>query len=136
MLHYLLPESARDIESACKRPLAYADTGIPLLFQIAAQLGAVKTRLVVIAVGGAQMIDPHGTFNIGKRNHVAMRTNLWKVGVTVHREEIGGNSSRTVRMDVASGRVRLRTSGEVEQEVVVDLRKKGRPDGDQHSYRG
>jgi chemotaxis protein CheD len=135
MLHYLLPESALDGERARKRPFAYADTGIPLLLQMVGQLGAIKTRMVVIAIGGAQMMDPHGTFNIGKRNYLAMRKNLWKAGVTVHREVIGGTNSRTVRMDVASGRVRLRTSGEVEQDVVVNLTKKRPTDGIQHSYR-
>jgi chemotaxis protein CheD len=62
LLHFMLPESSIDIEKACKRPFAYADTGIPLLFQTAYQLGALKPRLRVMATGGAQMLDPNGTF--------------------------------------------------------------------------
>lgn len=111
LLHYLLPESSLDEEKAVKRPFLFADTGIPLLLEMAAQAGAVKNRLSVTAVGGAQMLDPHGTFSIGERNQLALRKGFWKAGVMIHTEEIGGNNSRTVRIDVATGRVRIRTAG-------------------------
>jgi chemotaxis protein CheD len=136
LLHYMLPESSLDLEKAGRRPFVYADTGIPLLFQTAYQLGAVKARMVVMAVGGAQMLDPNGTFNIGKRNHLAMRKIFWKAGVIVHKEEVGGVCSRTVRIDVASGRVQLRTAGEPEQEMVVNKKRIGGCDGVQHIDRG
>ncbi len=112
LLHFMLPESILDAERAVKRPFVYADTGIPLLFQTAYQLGAIKGRLQVMVAGGAQMLDLNGTFNIGKRNHLAMRKIFWKAGVIVHKEEIGGTNSRTISIDVGSGRVQLRTSGE------------------------
>jgi len=41
----------------------------------------------------------------------------------VHKEEVGGSSSRTVRIDVASGRVQLRTAGETEHDVEIHLRR-------------
>jgi len=129
MLHYMLPESSLDAEKAGKRPYMFADTGIPLLFKSAYQLGAVKSRMVVMAAGGAQMLDPNGTFNIGQRNHTAMRKIFWKAGVIVHKEEIGGTSSRTVRIDVDSGRVQLKTAGEPEHEMTVNTRRKGAGDG-------
>jgi chemotaxis protein CheD len=115
LLHFMLPESSLDLNKAAARPFVYADTGIPLLFQNAYQLGASKPRLHVMATGGAQMLDPNGTFNIGKRNQLAMRKIFWKAGVIVHKEEVGGTNSRTVSIDVATGRVQLRTSGEPEQ---------------------
>jgi len=146
LLHYMLPESSLDLEKAAKRPFVYADTGIPLLFKSAYQLGAVKSRMVVMAVGGAQMLDPNGTFNIGKRNHMAMRKIFWKAGVIVHKEEVGGVCSRTVRIEVGSGRVQLRTAGEGEQEMTIDkagvriasdqAKKIGVSDGVQHIDRG
>lgn len=119
LLHFMLPESSLDTEKAARRPYVYADTGIPLLFKTAYQLGASKLRLHVMAAGGAQMLDPNGTFNIGKRNHLAMRKIFWKAGVIVHKEEIGGSSSRTISIDVATGRVQLRTSGEPEQFIQI-----------------
>jgi chemotaxis protein CheD len=136
LLHYMLPESSLDLEKAGRRPFVFADTGIPMLFKSAYQLGAVKARMVVMAVGGAQMLDPNGTFNIGKRNHLAMRKIFWKAGVIVHKEEVGGVSSRTVRIDVASGRVQLRTAGEPERDLVVNKNRMGVCDGVQPIDRG
>jgi chemotaxis protein CheD len=119
LLHFMLPESNLDPDKAGKRPFVYADTGIPLLFQSAYQLGAVKNRLHVMATGGAQMLDPNGTFNIGKRNQIAMRKIFWKAGVIIHKEEVGGTNSRTVSIDVATGRVQLRSPGEPEQTMQI-----------------
>jgi chemotaxis protein CheD len=132
LLHYMLPESILDPQKAEKRPGMYADTGIALLLQSVGQLGAVKSRMVVMVAGGAQMMDPNGTFNIGQRNHLAVRKILWKAGVIVHGEEVGGTNSRTVRIDVASGRVLLRTSGEPEREMSVKPKRNGASDGLQH----
>ncbi|MDP9050154.1 MAG: chemotaxis protein CheD [Acidobacteriota bacterium] len=125
LLHFMLPESGIDPGKAVTRPFMFADTGIPLLFQNAFQLGAMKSRLVVMAAGGAQMLDPNGTFNIGQRNHLAMRKILWKAGVIVHREEIGGNTSRTAKIDVANGRVQLKTLGEPERDMLAILKECG-----------
>jgi chemotaxis protein CheD len=117
LLHYMLPESSLDASKAQERPFMYADTGIPLLFQTAYTLGAEKSRLYVAAVGGAQVMDPHGTFNIGKKNHLAMRKIFWKAGVMVKAEEVGGTSSRTVRLEIATGRILMR-QGEEERELT------------------
>jgi chemotaxis protein CheD len=127
LLHFMLPESSLDLDKAAKRPFVYADTGIPLLFQTAYQLGASKLRLHVMAAGGAQMLDPTNIFNIGKRNHIAMRKIFWKAGVIVHKEEVGGTSSRTVSIDVATGRIQLRTSGEPNQTMQIQERKSNIP---------
>jgi len=124
LLHFMLPESGLDRQKAEQNPFMFADTGIPLLFRNAYREGADKHRLMVMAVGGAQVMDPGGVFNIGKRNHVAMRKILWKAGVLVHAEEVGGSLSRTVRLDVASGRVLLRGAGEVEREIRASLHPK------------
>ena len=117
LLHFLLPESKIDPEKASRNPFLFADTGIPLLFRQSYELGAVKGRLVVRAVGAAQVIEGCGVFNIGKRNHQAMRRILWKAGVMIHREETGGNSSRTVRLEVGSGRLLCLGPGGAERDL-------------------
>jgi chemotaxis protein CheD len=127
LLHYTLPESSMDAVQASNRPFLFADTGIPLLLRGALQLGAVKSRLVVTAAGGARMLDPVGTFNIGQRNHLAMRCILANLGVPIHREAIGGTISRTVRIDVASGRVRLWMPGKPEPEAALGEGEPCRP---------
>jgi chemotaxis protein CheD len=135
LLHYMLPESSLDAGKAQARPYMFADTGIPLLIQSAIALGAVKSRLVVMAAGGAQMMDPNGTFNIGQRNQLALRKLMWKAGVIVHSEEVGGNNSRTVRIEVATGRVQLRASGEPERDMLPKSNRKVASDGLQHTHR-
>jgi len=51
-------------------------------------------------------------FNIGKRNCLAVRKILWKAGVMLQSENLGGTDSRTVRLDVATGKVSLSQGGE------------------------
>ncbi|MBW2120105.1 MAG: chemotaxis protein CheD, partial [Deltaproteobacteria bacterium] len=69
LLHYMLPESSLDGQKAKKNPYMFGDTGIPLLFKEAYKFGAKKNRLKIIVVGGSQILDQKGLFNIGKRNH-------------------------------------------------------------------
>lgn len=118
MLHYMLPESSLDPAKAEKNPYMFADTGIPRLFHAIYRLGGEKRRLVVTAVGGAQVMDREGTFNIGKRNHLAMRKILWKSGVLLQNEDVGGAVSRTVRLEARTGKIMLRRAEEPEQELI------------------
>lgn len=125
LLHFMLPESGLDPAKAQQNPYMFADSGIPLLFHSAYRLGAEKRRIVVTAAGGAQMMDQQGVFNIGKRNYLAMRKILWKAGVLIHAEDVGGLTSRTVRLEVASGTVWMRGAGEQEQELRPAARQRG-----------
>jgi chemotaxis protein CheD len=133
LLHYMLPESSIDSAKARQRPFMYADTGIPILFRTAYRLGAEKSRLYVAAVGGAQVMDPHGTFNIGKKNYFALRKIFQNARVTVDTEEVGGTASRTVRLEIATGKILLR-QGEEERELPKTGQfKTGLANGIQHS---
>ncbi len=111
LLHYMLPESRLDRERAEKNPFMFADTGIPALFKEAYRLGAVKSRLVVKVVGGAQILDPTGLFNIGKRNYLLLRRLFAKNRIVIDAEDVGGCVNRTVSLEIASGRVVLKVSG-------------------------
>jgi len=117
LLHFMLPESSLNPDKASENPFMFADTGIPLLFHAAYDLGAEKRRLVVRAAGGAQVMDESGVFNIGKRNNLALRKILWRAGVMIHGEEIGGTASRTVRLEVATGRFWVRGPGMADREI-------------------
>jgi len=109
LLHYMLPESSIAPEKAKASPAMFADTGLPKLFRSAYELGAVKGRLVVKVAGGSQLLDDNGTFNIGKRNYLALRKILWKNGVMIKAEDVGGAISRTLRVDVATGHTTIRS---------------------------
>ena len=117
LLHYMLPESKLDKDRAQKKPFMFGDTGIPFLFRAAYELGAVKNRLIVKAVGGSQLLDSSGVFNIGKRNYAIMRKLFEKNNITIAREDIGGTVNRTVSLDVKTGRVLLKVSGKGEFEI-------------------
>ena len=123
LLHFMLPESSIDPLKGKDRPFMFADTGIPQLFHQAYALGAEKKRLSVRLIGGAQVMDPNGVFNIGKRNHLACRKLLWMAGVMVHGEVVGGAVSRTVRLMVGSGQLLWNTGAGEAQELRAGLGK-------------
>lgn len=114
LLHYMLPEASIAPAKAEASPAMFCDTGVPKLFKAAYELGASKGRLVVKVAGGSQLVDDNGTFNIGKRNYLALRKIFWKNGVLINAEDVGGSSSRTVRLNVGTGEVTVKTrNGEV-----------------------
>jgi len=112
LLHFMLPESKLDETKARNNPFMFADTGIPALFKAAYKLGALKQRIKVVVVGGAQVLDQKGFFNIGKRNHMAVRKIFWKNRVMTDYEEVGGNVNRTIKLLIRDGEVWLKTSGQ------------------------
>ena len=111
MLHYMLPESSLSPEKAKANPAMFGDTGIPALFRAAYKLGGGKRNIIVKVVGGSQLLDDNGAFNIGKRNYVMLRKIFWKNGILIEAEDIGGSISRTVRLDVATGRLTIKSRG-------------------------
>lgn len=111
LLHYMLPESSLDGNKAKKNPYMFGDTGIPTLFKTAYQLGAKKSRLKVVVVGGSQILDQKGLFNIGKRNHTILRKMFWKNNVMIDFEDVGGSSNRTLKLEIKTGEAWLKVSG-------------------------
>ncbi len=118
LLHYMLPESALDAQKARQNPYMFADTGIQALFQAVSASGAQPRRMLVRLAGGAQVLDSQGVFQIGKRNYLAARKILWKAGVLISAEAVGGEVSRTIRLDLATGRLWIREAGGVEKELA------------------
>jgi chemotaxis protein CheD len=117
MLHYMLPESRLDRDRAVKNPFMFADTGIPALFKEAYRLGASKSRLVVSVVGGSQILDPSGMFNIGKRNYQMLQKLFAKNNIRIAKEDVGGCVNRTISLDIGTGRILLKVSGRGEVEL-------------------
>ena len=124
LLHFMLPDSGIDPARGRENPFMFADTGIPLLLSQVCGRGASRRRLIVHAAGGAQMMDQQCVFEIGKRNYLAMRRILWKAGMLLHGEVVGGASSRTMRLEISTGRVWLQEGG-VERELVPPSPQKG-----------
>ncbi|MCA1987918.1 MAG: chemotaxis protein CheD [Desulfarculus sp.] len=113
LLHLMLPESSLNPERARQQPAVFADTGLPLLFKSAYDLGAKKGRMRVVVVGGSQLLDQSGRFNIGQRNYAAVRKIFWRNNVLIDVEDVGGQVNRTVGLEVSTGRIWLKVnSGE------------------------
>ena len=124
LLHFMLPDSEIDPARGRDNPYMFADTGIPLLLGRVCDLGASKRRLSAYAVGGAQMMDPCGVFAIGKKNYLATRKILWKAGVLLTGEIVGGDVWRTLRLEIASGRLWLQEGGG-QREIMAAQPQKG-----------
>lgn len=109
MIHYMLPQASTSPEKAKTKPYMFADTGIPLLFHAMYAKGCDKRNLVVKVAGGAALLTNTDVFEIGKRNHLILRKMLWKAGVPISSEDVGGTSFRTAHLYNGSGRVTIKT---------------------------
>jgi len=113
MAHVALPDSSINKNKAAEKPGYFADTAIPALLQEMSRFGCDKRGkgMVVKLCGGANVMDTNDTFQIGKRNALAIKKILWANGMGAVAEDLGGNFSRTVSISVESGQVTLSSPG-------------------------
>jgi chemotaxis protein CheD len=111
LLHFQLPTSTISPKRAREQPGAFADTGIPLLFERLYALGSAKRGLIVKAAGGGNFHGDANTFDIGRRNIAMMRQIFRLAEVPVAAEDLGKGHSRTVRLFVDTGLVTVHSGG-------------------------
>jgi chemotaxis protein CheD len=116
MLHYQLPSSKMEPERAQEKPFMFADTGMEMLINKLVSMGAKKRRMVVKIAGGASMETGPKGFDIGKRNHLAIRKIMWRHGMFIDSEDVGGFSPRNMYLDIGTGTVMIK-SNNVEKEL-------------------
>ena len=112
MLHFQLPTASLDANRAKANPMMFADSGMAELIGQMESLGAQRRRLKVKIAGGAQILNDNGLFNIGRRNHAAIRKILWQNGMFLDGEDIGGGAPRNLYLQIADGAVVCKTHGE------------------------
>ncbi|MFH1075372.1 MAG: chemotaxis protein CheD [Pseudomonadota bacterium] len=119
MVHIALPDSSIGGANALERPGYFADTAIPALIAEMKKKGCAENAkdMIVKLAGGAQIMDPKNTFNIGKRNVIAIKKILWSYGMGAVAENVGGTYSRSVTVDVDTGRVVLSSPGKENWEI-------------------
>lgn len=91
------------------------DPGVSKLLDEAYRRGGKKERLLVTITSGGQTASPNG----GKKNYLAVRKSLWKLGVILQRETTGGSAADCVRLEVATGRCWLNDLYSAGHEVVL-----------------
>ena len=109
MVHIALPESKIDLSKGTAKPGHFADTGIPaLLEEVRREGGAVMMSEIFVKIaGGANVLGSSSTFDIGRRNVLAVKKKLWQMGTGPVAEDVEGHFSRTVTVDVSSGTIEL-----------------------------
>lgn len=118
LLHVALPDSSINKKRAEDKPGSFADTGIPELLKAMKRAGwDGASRLVVKLAGGASIMDPNNTFNIGKRNILAVKKILWGYRLGAIAEDIGGSISRSVSVNVNTQTVTVSSPGRGEWEI-------------------
>lgn len=113
MVHIALPESKVHPTRAQKLPGYFADTAVPALLKQMKEMGSASNirKLVVKLTGGANVMDKNNTFNIGKRNALAIKKALWQQKMGAVAEDVGGTISRTVTVNVDDGKVVVTSPG-------------------------
>ncbi|MBI5544576.1 MAG: chemotaxis protein CheD [Deltaproteobacteria bacterium] len=119
MDHVALPDSSIDPAQARERPGHFADTGLPALLAEMGKAGFVGDgrSLIVKLAGGAAVIEAGASFDIGRRNVLAIKKLLWARRMGAVAEDIGGNISRTVEVSVSEGRVHIHSPGRGSWEI-------------------
>jgi len=112
LLHAMLPLSSINPEKAKSNPFMFVDTGVPELFLRLYEMGGQKGRMLVKVAGCANPMGKDQMFKIGERNYVVLKKLLWKNGVLLKAEDIGGSLSRTLHFNVASGQIVISSNGE------------------------
>lgn len=109
LVHVMLPLSKADPEKARLKPEMYVDTGFAKLLNAVYELGATKQNIEIVVAGGASMKqnEEDDYFKIGKRNFTTLRKLLWKNGFIISSQQVGGNISRTMTLEIAHGIVTI-----------------------------
>jgi len=113
MVHVAMPDSSINKDTALVKPGYFVDTGVKVLLErMMRQTGAhSRTGFIVKMIGGAQVLAQDTTFNIGRRNELAIKKLLWDQGMGVHAEDVGGYKSRNVTAEVDTGRIIISSAG-------------------------
>jgi chemotaxis protein CheD len=90
----------------------FTDTGIAVLLQSLFDLGATRKDLVANVAGASQTMDRQRLFRIGERNYTVLRKLLWKNEILIAAEDVGGTSSRTMYLEMATGRTFIKSDGQ------------------------
>jgi chemotaxis protein CheD len=109
LAHVVLPQSTGHGD---ENPMKFADHAVPELLQRVLGMGARRSAVEAVLVGGASMFaTTTQALEVGQRNEAAVREQLQALRIPVVATATGGSRGRTVKVDVASGGVTVREAG-------------------------
>ncbi len=111
MIHCMLPVSSVDPQKAKEKPCMFMDTGMSLLLARLFGMGVRKQSAIVKVAGGSRVLDKQGLFRIGERNLIVFRKIMWKNGMLTAAEHVGGEDTRTIRLEIGTGRFTVKVQG-------------------------
>ena len=109
LAHVLLPEPPG--ESSVENPAKYASTAVAALEEALRDRGAPGPYVATLTGGAGlfgQLLKLRGE-NVGLRNVLRAREALLEAQIPVVAEDTGGDYGRTVSLDVADGKVTVRS---------------------------
>lgn len=101
LAHIMLPDS-RQFQKVTKVE-KFADLAIPQMVKDLLKKESCQKGFVAKIAGGASMFqfpDKNLTMDIGKRNIIAVRKTLEQLKIPILAEDVGGNSGRTMILDL------------------------------------
>jgi chemotaxis protein CheD len=109
LAHFMLPNGPANGSS----PVKFIDTGIDNFLKAMEARGALLNRCLIKAAGAAAMLTVGNGLAIGKRNAETMQAALTERGLSLTAASLGGNSGRTVQLEVADGRFLIKSLSSV-----------------------
>lgn len=106
MVHVALPSKIK-LSKGIEQGLGYyATSAVPLIIEEMRYKYACRPQdLIIRLFGGADALNPIDSFKIGPRNLVAIKNILTDLDLRFEAREVGGHYSRTVELEVATGRI-------------------------------
>ena len=96
----------------------FADKAIPSMVDDMLHRGCHIDKMVAKIAGGAHMFKGFmnsETLDIGKRNDVAVREELKKLGIPLIASDTSGCVGRTIRFDTVNGKLAIKTKDDVNE---------------------
>lgn len=121
LAHVVLPAGN---PAAGDPPVKHAPSGVKFLVAQVVALGARRSRLEAVLVGGASMFASASSagMEVGQRNEAAVREELERLRIPIIAAATGGNRGRTVRVHLDGCRITAKVAGGTEQILVESSR--------------
>jgi chemotaxis protein CheD len=105
LAHFMLPSG-----SAGGPPVKFVESGMGVFLAAFEAHGGSTRRAQIKAAGGAAMLAiTASALEIGRRNGEAVTAALRGRGLSIHATDLGGKAGRTVQLEVATGRLQVKS---------------------------